>query len=132
MLTKTLKISDTSKKEFLQLIFSHSDQKIYGKYCHGNLSSVSDRLICWLSKSVLTRGFLSIYVTPLFPVYNFKRKSPVRLNFFLKVFKILCRFWKTKTNWEHFFCYWDNCIWIVCVKHWLFLRENNCHRVSVC
>ena len=31
-----------------------------------------------------------------------------------------------------FFWFWDNCIWIGCVRHSLLLRQNTCHRVSVC
>ena len=30
------------------------------------------------------------------------------------------------------FWFWDNCIWISCVKHSLLLRENTFHPVSIC
>ena len=63
MLTNSLKISDTTKTEFFELIFFQSDQKIWQKYCRADLSSDSDPLnplTCWLSISVLTRGFLGI------------------------------------------------------------------------
>ena len=46
MLTKDLKISDTSKKEFMGLIFFDSDQKILQKQWCADLSSVSDPLTC--------------------------------------------------------------------------------------
>ena len=92
MLTKTQKISDTSKKAFMALIFFESFQKISLKHCRADLSSVSEPLTCWLSISVLIRGFLSFYVSPFFGVYYFSKKSPVRLTFFLKVFKILYSF----------------------------------------
>ena len=60
MLTNSLKISDTTKTEFSELISFRSDQKIWQKYCGADLSSLSDSLTCWLSISVLTRGFLGI------------------------------------------------------------------------
>ena len=46
MLTNSLKISDTTKTEFLELIFFHTDQKLRQSYCHADLSSVSDPLTC--------------------------------------------------------------------------------------
>ena len=46
MLTNSLKISDTTKKEFLERIFFKSDQKIWQKYCRADLSSLSDTLTC--------------------------------------------------------------------------------------
>ena len=74
MLTNSLKISDTSKKEFFEVIFFLSDQKIWQIYCFADLSSLADHLTFWLSISVLTRGFLGIYVTPLFAVYDIRKK----------------------------------------------------------
>ena len=46
MLTKSLKISDTSKKAFMGLIFFEIDQKISQKQCRADLSSVSGSLTC--------------------------------------------------------------------------------------
>ena len=40
MLTNSLKISDTTKTEFIELIFFWSDQKIWQKYCREELGSV--------------------------------------------------------------------------------------------
>ena len=60
MLKNSLKIPDTTKTEFLKLIFFDSDQKISKKYLRADLSSFSDPLKCWLSISVLRPGFLCI------------------------------------------------------------------------
>ena len=46
MLTNSLKISDITKTEFLELIFFQSDQKIWQKYCGADLSSLADPLTC--------------------------------------------------------------------------------------
>ena len=48
MLKKCLKISDTTKTEFLELIFFQSDEKISEKYCRADLGIVSEHLKCWL------------------------------------------------------------------------------------
>ena len=60
MLTKILKISDTIKKEFFEVISFQSDKKIWGNYCYADLSIFSDYLTCSLSISFLTRVFLGI------------------------------------------------------------------------
>ena len=59
-LTNSLKILDTPKTEFFELIFFLNDQKIWQKFCRADLRSVLDAITCWLSTSVLTRGFLGI------------------------------------------------------------------------
>ena len=59
MLTNSLKISDTTKAEFAEVIPFQSDEKLWQKYCRADLSSLSNPLTCWLSISVLIRDFLS-------------------------------------------------------------------------
>ena len=46
MLTNSLKISDTTKTEFFEMIFSHTDQRVRQKFSHADLSSVSNPLTC--------------------------------------------------------------------------------------
>ena len=46
MLTNSLKISDTTKTEFFELIFFQSDQKILQNYCRAELGSDLERLTC--------------------------------------------------------------------------------------
>ena len=74
MLKNSVKITDTTKTEYLELISFQSDQKIWEKFCRGDSCSVSDHLTCWLSISVMTRGFLEIKTTPILEVYNFRNK----------------------------------------------------------
>ena len=57
MRTKSLKISDTIKTEYFQVISFQSDPKIWQKYCRHGLSNLSVPLTCWLSITVLTRDF---------------------------------------------------------------------------
>ena len=49
MLTNSLKILDTTKTEFLELIFFQRDQKISKKYCRADLNSLSDLLKYFLN-----------------------------------------------------------------------------------
>ena len=60
ILTNSLKISGSTKKEFFELISFQSIQKIWQEYCSADLSSISDPLTYWLSLSGLIRGFLGI------------------------------------------------------------------------
>ena len=123
----SLKTSDTAKTEFSELEFFQIDKKIWQNYCREYFSSVSDHLTCWLSISVLSQEFLGIYVTTLFPGLNFGNKLAMRVTFFFKIFKIWCKFQKFGKNWQIFFCFGDDGIWIGCVKDWLLPRENTCH-----
>ena len=42
MLTNSLKILDTTKREFFELIFFQSDEEIWQKYCRTDLTSLSE------------------------------------------------------------------------------------------
>ena len=69
MLTNILKIIDTTKTLFFDLIYFESDQKIWQKICREDLSSVSDLLTSWLSISLVDRelfGHLSNLSNPAF------------------------------------------------------------------
>ena len=60
MLSSSLNISETTKKEFLELKFFQIDKKIWQNYCRGDLESVSDDSTCWLSINILIPGLLGI------------------------------------------------------------------------
>ena len=60
MLTNNLKIIDTTKKEFSEIILFQSDQKLWEKHCCGDLASVPNTLTCWLSIIFLTECFCGI------------------------------------------------------------------------
>ena len=60
MLTNSLKILDATKTVFFELIFFLNDQKIWQDLSRADLSSVSNPLTCWQSKSVMRQGFLGI------------------------------------------------------------------------
>ena len=60
MLTNSLKISDNTQTQFIELILFQSNKRIWEKYCREELSNVLEPLTGWLPISVLTRGFLVI------------------------------------------------------------------------
>ena len=74
MLTNSLKISYSIKTELSKMMHFQIDQKIWEKYFPADLSNLLEPLTCSLSISVLTRGFLGVYVTLLFAVYNVRNK----------------------------------------------------------
>ena len=102
-LTKSLKISDTTKTKFFELKSFQSDKKIWQNYCREVFSSLSDFLTSWLSITILTEGFLAIYVTTLLAVYNFGNTSAIKAIFFFKMFKIWRRFQKFWKKLRKFF-----------------------------
>ena len=132
MLKSSFKISHTTTTEFFELIFFPSHQKLWQKYCCEDLSDSSDLLTYWLSISVLTHGFLGIYVTPLFPVYILETNKIWGSSFFPKYPNFYVAFGNAKKISENIFQFLDNCIWIGCVKHFLLLRENTFYLVAIC
>ena len=87
--------------------------------CRSHFNSLSTGLPCYLSKCPLKRAFLYIYLTTFFGVRQFKNTSPMRVIFFLKMFKIESTFQnykKKKKKTEKVSAFWDNCISICCYK----------------
>ena len=132
MLTNSLKVSDTNKEK-LSTWFPFRLIKKYDKntavqiegvfFGHFNMLSVhkcSDRGIF---------GYISI--SAFCSLYFHKEGTSEAHVFFFKVFQILCRFPKWSKKFRKYF-FWNNSIRIGCVRHLLLLRENTCHRVSVC
>ena len=52
--------------------------------------------------------------------------------FFSNDSKFFVGSWNSAKNSENIFWFWDNIIWIVCVRHSVILRDNTFHRVSIC
>ena len=71
LITNSPKISDITKRDIFQLHFPHSNEKIWSKCCRVDFSSLSNTLACWLSRGVLKRGPLAIYLTTSLTVRNF-------------------------------------------------------------
>ena len=50
---------------------------------------------------------------------------------FFEMFRIYCRFEKRRKKSEKIFCFWDKCIWIVCIHLSLLIREYLSSAVNV-
>ena len=84
-----------------------------------------------MSKSVLKRGILKIYLSTSFAVYNFGKTGPIRLIFFSKCWKLNINFKDPAGNWERTFCFLHNSIWIGCCKLSLLQREYLPYAINV-
>ena len=119
----TPKILHIPQRGFFQLNCLHSDQYIRSRWCHSDFNSVWSHLPCCFWKGPLKLYFLDTYLTTIFGFRSFTNTWAMRVVFFLKMFKILSRFWKWKKKLRKSFFVRDNCIWIVTVKLSLLRRE---------
>ena len=88
VLTTSYKALRLTKKDFFRLNYLPNDQQIWKECCCPDRNSVSTHFPCCLSKGLLKRDFLDIYLTTFSGVPNFGNKSAMRVILFLKMFKI--------------------------------------------
>ena len=88
-------------------------------------------LSCCLLKVPLKRDFLNNYLTTFFGLCNLRHTSSITLIFFLKMLKYNLDFKNAETRSEQISCFWDNCIWIGCIKFSLLRREYLSSAVNV-
>ena len=130
MLTNSLKITDTTKTELLELISFQSDQEISQKNCRADSCSVLDRLTCWLSISVMT--FLGIKITLILQSLIQETNNIWSSSFVSKYFKFYVDFRNSEKIWANIFWFGDNYIRIRCVKQSFLLRDNTGYREPLC
>ena len=123
VLTNSLKILHITKREFFRLNCVQSYQWIWWRCCRSDSNIVWACLPCCLSKGPLKEDFLDNYLTTFFGVRNCGNPSAMRFIFFWKCSKVNIDFKNAKKIPEKVFCFWGNCIWIVCVKLSLLGRE---------
>ena len=93
--------------------------------------SVSARLPCCLSRGPLKREFLDIYLSKSFGVGNFGNTEAMRVIFLWKCSKFNGDLENAENKQESVFCFWDKCIWIVCIELSLLRREYLSSAVNV-
>ena len=123
VLKDSLRIFLVTRRHPFQLNYLHSDQWIWQSSCRWDGISILPDLLCCLSKRPLKRDFLDIYLTTYFGVRNFGNASAMKVSIFWKYSKFNLDLKNPPKNWEKAFCFWDNCIWICCVKVPLLTRE---------
>ena len=123
LLGNSFEILYVTNRGFLQVNYVDSDQEIWWMCCRSNFNNVLACLPCCFIKDSLKRNILEIDLTMFFEIRNFGNIWAMRVIFFLKTFKLKLDFKNPKKNQEKVFCFWDNCIWICCVKLSLLRRE---------
>ena len=83
---------DISKSVFFKINILIGDQEVSERGRRDDLKCVWTRLWCCLSKGTLKRHFLDTYLSASLRVLNFWNTLAMRVNFFLKMFKIWCWF----------------------------------------
>ena len=121
-----------TKSDFFKLNFLQSDQWKWWSCRRSDFNSVWVRLPCCLSKATLKWYFLNIYLTTFLKVRNFGNTLAMSAIFFFSICsKFNLDFKNAKKNSEKFFCFWDNCIWVGCLKHSLLKTEDMPRAVNV-
>ena len=123
VLRKGLKNIHVSKKDFINSItFTVITQVDQGTF----IKIESEFLPVYHvgCREVLSSGrFSEIYLSTSFVVGNFGITWAMRLICFWKCSKFNADSKNTEKKWGNFFCFWDKCIWIVCIHLSLLIRE---------
>ena len=81
--------------------------------------------------SPLKRDALGIYLSTCFVVVNLGNTEAMRVIFFWKCLKFNADSENAEKNSEKIFCFWDKCLWIVCIQLSLLIREYFSSLVNV-
>ena len=66
-----------------------------------------------------------------FSVGNFRNSEAVKVTFLRKSWKFNTDLKRAEKNWEKIFCFWEKCLWIVCIELSLLIREYLSSAVNV-
>ena len=130
VLTNSLKILHSTKRDFFELNYFQSDQEIWWRCCRPECNSIWAHLPFCLSKGHLKRYFLDIYLIRFLGDRNFGNTSAMRVFLFLKRSKLNVAFRNAEENSENVFSFWDTSIWIGYVKLSLLRRECSSSAVN--
>ena len=131
ILRKSLKNFHVSKSNFFQLNYLHSDHSIWSRYWREDWISVSAHLPCGLSTWHLQRDLSDIYLSTSFSVGNFRNSEAMKVTFLRKSWKFNTDLKRAEKNWQKIFCFWEKCLWIVCIELSLLMREYLLSEVNV-
>ena len=123
VLRKGLKNIHVSKKDFCNSItFTVITQVDQGTFI--KIESEFLPVYHVACREVLSSGrFPEIYLSTSFVVGNFGITLAIRLICFWKCSKFNSDLKNTERKWGKFFCFWDKCIWIVCIDLSLLITE---------
>ena len=123
VLKNSLKILHITRRDFFKLDSFFSHQWVSKRCRRLDLKRVLALLQSCLLKDNVKRRFSSIYLTTFFEVRNFGNTLAMSVIFFSKELKMQCKFQKLRKKLRKLFDFWDNCIWISCIKLSLLRRE---------
>ena len=95
------------------------------------LNLCSGRFPCRVSSGPLKRELLDIYLSESFGDSSFGNTEARRVIFFWKCSKFNADSKNAEKHSEKMFCFWDKCIWIVCIQLSLLIREYLSSAVNV-
>ena len=84
-----------------------------------------------LWRGSLKQDFLDIYLTTYFGVRHFRSTETMRVIFFWECSNFNVELKNLKSNSEKWFCFWDKCIWIRCIKLPVLRKEYLSFSVNV-
>ena len=119
VLTSSTKILHVNKRDFFQLNWLGSHQRIWWKCRDKDFNSAFARLPCCLSKGRLKQDFLDIYLTTFSESVNSEIQNLWGSSFVSKYWKFNLDFKNEDKNLKEVFCFWGNCIWTGIVKSFL-------------
>ena len=93
-LTKSRKISPSTRLNIFQIKFFKNNEKSRKKRCDGDFASIWDAFTCWVSKRALKGRLLDSVLNKLFRVANFGNTLAMTIIFSIKMFNIWCRLQK--------------------------------------
>ena len=120
MLTNRTKILHLNKRNIFQLNSLGSPQWLWQRCCDADVDSACARLPCCLTKGLLKRDFLDVYLTTFLEFVFSKIQNLWGSPFLKNGLKLNIHFKNAGNNSENVFSFWDNCIWIGIVKLSLF------------
>ena len=89
------------------------------------------RLPCRVSRDPLKRELLDVFPTTSFEVSKLGNPEAMRVIFFWKSLEFRADLKNAGKNVEKMFCFWDKCIWTVCIDLSLLIRECLSSAVNV-
>ena len=119
MLARSPKIRHVNKRHFSDYNFPANEQWIWQRRYDADYNSFWARLTYSLSKGLLKQDFLDIYLTTFSESVISEIQKLWGSSFFSKCSKSNFDFKNAAKNFEIFFCFLDNWIWIGTVKLFL-------------
>ena len=124
VLTNSLKLFQISKRDFWPLNCLPVEQEICRMGSHSHLKRVETHLPCSFAKGNRKQDFYT-YIYPRFSqAVAWEINKLWASSFFWKYSKLNLDFENKVKNREKVFSFWDNCMWMGCIKLSLLWRER--------